>query len=311
MKKAAGRRIPGHSSAKSDPPLDAAFPFTRFAPSPTGYLHRGHVFSALCVFAAAKEFGYRVRLRIEDHDRSRARNAYIDAIREDLDWLGFPFDAESIQSENGERYERLFERLKAQGFLYACGCSRKSAFENNPVNADGETIYKGHCRDLGLPFEQGFAVRFKTPDKTFGWTDILRGGFTENPREWCGDFAVKDRLGQWTYQFAVVADDLEEGVGLVVRGMDLLHSTSRQIALANALGRKEPPLFLHHGLLLSPEGKKLSKREKAAGIRSERDAGKSAETLLGEVCKDAGLIPRFEPMSVQEAVQLSRQSLFR
>lgn len=291
--------------------LDTAHPFTRFAPSPTGYLHRGHVLSALCVFAAAEEFGYRVRLRIEDHDRSRARKAYIDAIREDLDWLGFSFDEESVQSENGERYERLFERLKKQDFLYACNCSRKFSTENNPMNADGETVYKGHCRNLGLPFEPGFAVRFKTPDEAFDWTDILLGRFTENPKEWCGDFSVKDRLGQWTYQFAVVADDMEEGVGLVVRGMDLLHSTARQIALAKALGREEPPRFLHHKLLLSPCGQKLSKRDMAAGIRSERDAGKSAEALLGEVCKDAGIIRSSLPLSVQEAVRLSRQSLFR
>ena len=290
--------------------MNPDYPFTRFAPSPTGYLHRGHILSALYVYAAAEKFGYRVRLRIEDHDQSRARKAYIDAIREDLEWLGFTWEAESIQSSNTERYERLLEILRKKDLIYTCDCSRKFTFETNPTNEDGEIIYQGHCKELGLPFAQNHAIRFKTPDISVNWEDLRLGKLTENPKDICGDFALKDRIGQWTYQFAVVADDFEEGVGLVVRGEDLKHSTSRQIVLAQALGRKEPPLFLHHPLIVDPTGKKLSKREHAESIRGERDAGKSAEALLGEVCAEAGLLPKSEPLSVNDSIQLVKNRLF-
>ncbi len=284
--------------------------FTRFAPSPTGYLHRGHVLSALCVFAAAQKLDYPVRLRIEDHDQSRARTAYIDAIREDLEWLGFSFDAESIQSQNQERYEQFLQLLKKKDLVYACSCSRKFTFDTNPINPDGEIIYQGHCRKANLPYSPHSAIRFKTPNETVEWNDLRLGTFRENPQEQCGDFAIKDRLGQWTYQFAVVADDFEENVELVVRGKDLLHSTARQIALAKALGREMPPHFLHHELLSSPGGKKLSKRDHAASIRSERESGMSAARLLGEVCQDAGVIPAAIPLSTAEAIQLVLNRLF-
>jgi glutamyl-tRNA synthetase/glutamyl-Q tRNA(Asp) synthetase len=290
--------------------MNSEYPFTRFAPSPTGYLHRGHILSALCVYAAAEKYGYRVRLRIEDHDQSRARQAYIDAIREDLEWLGFTWEAESIQSANTERYERLLEKLRSKDLIYACNCSRKFTFETNPTNSDGEIIYQGHCQNLGLPFTKDHAIRFKTPNASVEWEDLLLGKFVEKPKELCGDFALKDRIGQWTYQFAVVADDFEEGVGLVVRGEDLKHSTSRQIVLAQALGRNTPPLFLHHPLIVDPTGKKLSKREHAASIRGERDAGKSAEALLGEVCAKAGLIATPRLLSVKDSIQLVKNRLF-
>lgn len=290
--------------------MNPDYPFTRFAPSPTGYLHRGHVLSALSVYAAAQKFGYRVRLRIEDHDQSRARPAYIDAIREDLEWLGFSWEAESIQSANAERYTEFLESLQRQGLVYACDCSRKFTFETNPTNGDGEIIYRGRCRDRALPFSKGYAIRFKTPDEAIAWSDIRLGNFRENPQEQCGDFALRDRLGQWTYQFAVVADDTAEGIGLVVRGEDLRGSTARQIALARALGRKSVPRFLHHPLLVDPTGKKLSKRERAASIREERLEGKSAEALLGEVCRTAGFCGSSEPRSITESIKLAESYLF-
>jgi len=284
--------------------------FTRFAPSPTGFLHRGHVLSALFVYAAAEKLGYRVRLRIEDHDQSRARPVYIDAIRKDLEWLGFSWEAESIQSQNADRYTRFLELLESQKLVYACDCSRKFIFETNPTGPSGEAIYRGHCRERKLPFAKDFAVRFKTPDETTEWHDLLLGNFRENPREQCGDFALRDRLGQWTYQFAVVVDDMEENIGLVVRGKDLLDSTARQIVLAKALGRNTPPLFLHHPLLFSPSGKKLSKREHAASIRGERDAGITPEKLLGEICHEAALQPDSKSLSVREAIQIAKKFLF-
>lgn len=290
--------------------MNSEFPFTRFAPSPTGYLHRGHVLSALFVSAAAQRLGYKIRLRIEDHDKSRARTEYIDAIRKDLEWLGFSWEAESIQSGNESRYENFLEILKSKNLVYACDCSRKFIFETNPANPGGEAVYRGHCRNRGLSFSKGFAIRFKTPDIPIRWKDALLGDFLETPSEQCGDFALKDRLGQWTYQFAVVADDFAEGVGLVVRGKDLLDSTARQIALGKALGRANPPIFIHHPLLISPTGKKLSKREHDASIRGERENGISPEKLLGEVCHIARLQKDSSPLSFSEATSIAKKFLF-
>ena len=277
--------------------------FTRFAPSTTGFLHRGHVLSALYVTAIAQKFGAKIRLRIEDHDQSRARPAYIDGIREDLEWLGFSWDAESIQSENQERYIHFLKLLQEKNLVYACDCSRKFTFETNPQNSDGEIIYQGHCRNRKLPFSKENSVRFKTPDEIIKWDDLRLGHFLENPKQQCGDFALKDRLGQWTYQFAVVADDFEEDIDLVVRGEDLRVSTARQIALSQALGRKTPPLFFHHPLISDPTGKKLSKRDHVASIRGERDAGISPETILGEICTAADILPQFQPLSFEEAAK--------
>ena len=161
-----------------------------------------------------------------------------------------------------------------------------------------------------MPFTEKNAVRVKTPNATIEWNDLRLGKFFENPAEQCGDFAIKDRAGQWTYQFAVVADDLEEGIGLVVRGEDLRASTARQIALSQALGRKTPPLFLHHPLICAESGKKLSKREHAASIRGERELGISPEKLLGEVCVQAGLLSSFRLLSVNESILLAKKHLF-
>ncbi|MCK9182530.1 MAG: glutamate--tRNA ligase family protein [Fibrobacteraceae bacterium] len=284
--------------------MNPDYPYTRFAPSPTGYLHRGHILSALWVYACAKKFGYKVRLRIEDHDKSRARPEYIDSIREDLEWLGFSWDAESIQSSHEERFEKALELLKEKGLVYSCNCSRKFTFENNPVNGEGEIIYQGLCRERNLPFSRENAIRFKISDKTVEWDDLRLGHFAERPAEQCGDFALRDRTGLWTYQFAVAVDDFEEKVGLVVRGEDLRNSTARQIELSEALGRAQRPLFLHHPLITDTTGKKLSKRKKSTSIRGEKQTGKKAEEIIGEVCFEAGISKKQEQLSINNAISL-------
>jgi len=157
------------------------YPFTRFAPSPTGYLHRGHALSALWVWAIAEKYGYQVHLRIEDHDKSRARPEYIAAIREDLHWLGFQWIHESIQSERNSLYVAALENLKSKGLVYACDCSRKYLFESNAINEAGEVIYLGNCRHKNLPFSMESAIRFKTPNTTIAWNDLRLGSFSEVP----------------------------------------------------------------------------------------------------------------------------------
>ena len=295
----------------------------RFAPSPTGYLHEGHLLSALYVWAASHKWQLKVHLRIEDHDRGRARDEYIQSIYEDLAWFGFRWDSQSIQSKRGEVYLKALETLEKQGLVYPCYCSRKQLEEENPKSETGEIVYRGKCflqtsswrattRHLDSGSVAGMTcstennvphnLRVIIPDKVIEWHDLRLGDFRENPKEQCGDFPIRDRDGQWTYQFAVCVDDIDEGITHVVRGEDIRSSTARQIALMRLLGRNEPPIYLHHPLIVDPAGKKLSKREMAHSLRQDRTAGATAEELLGRVCFKAGITASPAPLTLERAL---------
>ena len=294
---------------------------TRFAPSPTGYLHEGHLLSALFVWAAAQKWDLSVHLRIEDHDQERSRPEHIAAIREDLQWLGFKWQSESLQSDHFDRFEKALKNLEAQNLVYPCYCSRKELEEQNPKNEFGEIIYQGKCKGGSLPLVRTaslstpssggsprnapHALRIKIPDKVINWHDLRLGDFAENPKLQCGDFPIRDRIGQWTYQFAVCADDIEEGITHVIRGEDIRNSTARQIALMELMGRTEPPKYLHHPLIVDTAGKKLSKREKAHSIRQDREAGVTPQELLGR----AGLASTQTPTALNTALDIICQNL--
>jgi glutamyl-tRNA synthetase/glutamyl-Q tRNA(Asp) synthetase len=211
---------------------------TRFAPSPTGYLHKGHIWSALCVSAIAKAKNANIHLRLEDHDGLRCSKHFSDMIKKDLEWLGFEWQSESIQSERNEIYEKYFKILQEKKLLYEVHKTEKP-----------KIMFKDS--------EQG------------------------------EDFAVKDALEQWTYMFAVVVDDFEEKIDLIMRGEDLKDSVDKQISLANVLGRKEMPQFFHHSLIYDSNGKKLSKRDGSEGIFKEREMGVSAKRVISGLCKTA------------------------
>lgn len=279
----------------------------RFAPSPTGYLHEGHLLSALYVWAAARKWNLQIHLRIEDHDQSRARPEYIESIYEDLEWFGFRFDSDSIQSKHPERFEKALQKLQSQGLVYPCYCSRKQLEAENPKSSTGEVIYQGKCRQQANPeamSDQPHCLRVSIPNKVVHWHDKFLGDFDENPQQQCGDFPIRDRDGQWTYQFAVCVDDIDEGITHVVRGEDIRNSTARQIALMRLLGRDVPPIYLHHPLVVDAAGKKLSKRERAHSLRQDRDAGVSAEKLLGRVCYRASLVAQDTSLSLEEAISV-------
>ena len=293
---------------------------TRFAPSPTGYLHEGHLLSALYVWAAAEAFGLKIHLRIEDHDRSRARPEYIRSIYEDLEWFGFEYDSDSIQSNRNPVYEEALAKLERNGLVYPCFCSRKQLEAENPKSETGEIVYSGKCRKIDSSMdtlvpsalrcdEQPHNLRIIVPDKVIHWHDMRLGDFDENPKQQCGDFPIRDRDMQWTYQFAVCVDDIDEGITHIVRGEDIRSSTARQIALMQLLGRETPPAYLHHPLIVDAAGKKLSKRERAHSLRQDRDAGQSKESLLGRVCFKAKLQPENTPLTLAEAISLAKQAL--
>lgn len=277
----------------------AAPPLTRFAPSPTGYLHLGHVVNAIFVWGVARAAGGRVQLRIEDHDRARCRPAFESACLDDLAWLGFVPDAGLTplyrQQDHNARYARALARLVALDRVYACACSRRDV---------GSERYDGLCRNRGLRHSPGHGLRIWLDDGHETAMDLRHGPLTQRPAEQSGDLLVKDRSGQWTYQFAVTVDDLDQDVTLVIRGEDLIDSTGRQQALARLLGRTRPALFLHHPMIYSSPGVKLSKSAGDVGVRELREAGIAPEMVVGRAAAAVGLVPHGTALPAQEVQRL-------
>ena len=257
--------------------------------------------NAIAVWGTARAFGGRVLLRIEDHDRTRAKSGFEQAILEDLDWLGFqPDEALVRQSDREAKYGDALARLEGAGLVYACACSRKSIGAAT-VSAEGERRYPGTCRDAGVDGGAARARRVRLERETLSFHDLRLGPIEQVPYEQAGDILARDRHGHWTYQFAVVVDDLDQGVDLVIRGEDLLASTGRQIQLARLLGRKTPPSFLHHRLIRRADGQKLSKSNRDTGVRDLRASGWGVERVLGEAASALGLTGG-EPSSMPDLV---------
>ena len=261
---------------------------SRFAPAPTGFLHLGHVVNALEVWRETRARGGRVLLRIEDHDRRRSRREFEAAILEDLAWLGFAADAPPVrQSERGAIYHAALERLRRQGLIYACACTRTEVAQAfRPTDAGlkprdtTEMVYPGTCRERGLAEGPGVGLRVRLDPSLERFTDLRLGRQEQRPSEQCGDLLVRDRDGHWTYQFAATVDDFVQDVTLVIRGVDLLDSTGRQIQLARLLGRAEPPAFLHHGLIMKSPTQKLSKSDGDTGVRDLRARGWTPQQVI-------------------------------
>jgi glutamyl/glutaminyl-tRNA synthetase len=246
---------------------------TRFAPAPTGFLHLGHVLNALHVWEYARGRQGVVVLRIEDHDRQRSRRRFEEAILEDLAWLGFsPDERVPRQSERDEVYRAVLDRLRAEGLVYGCSCTRQD-LAGPGGGSGGETPYPGTCRErrLGLRPDVGWRVRFEPGAEMF--LDELAGPCTQTPAAQVGDLLVRDRLGNWTYQWAAAIDDWLQGITHVIRGLDLLPSTGRQIRLARMAGRQQPAVFRHHPLIMKTASQKLSKSDGDTGVRDLRRRG--------------------------------------
>ena len=267
---------------------------TRFAPAPTGYLHLGHVVNALFVWGLAEADGGRVRVRIEDHDRQRSRPAFAAAILEDLSWLGFEADGPVVtQSSRDPVYRAALDVLVRHGLVYGCACTRAD-LQSMPAGVDGERRYPNTCRHRGLRLEDGLGWRVRLESMAEHFDDRLLGPQSQNPAAQCGDLLIRDRLGNWTYQFAVVVDDIEQGITDVIRGADLLPSTGRQMQLARLLGRRQPPRFAHHPLVMKSATEKLSKSDGATGVRELRAAGWTAAQVLDQAAI-AGQVRRYLP----------------
>jgi glutamyl-tRNA synthetase/glutamyl-Q tRNA(Asp) synthetase len=248
---------------------------TRFAPSPTGFLHLGHVVNAIHVWGRARAASGRVLLRIEDHDRQRSRSTYEAALLDDLDWLGFQPDVyptadfrrgrcDGRQSDRDAIYRRTLAPLVVRGLVYGCDCTRRELTGG---------AYNGRCRARDLPLADNL-----------GWRVRLRE--SEG-----GDVLIRDRLGNWTYQWCVTVDDMTQQITHVIRGADLYDSQVRQVALGALIGRADPAAFLHHPLIMKTPTQKLSKSDGDSGIRELRGAGWSPARVIGHAAFRAGLQP--------------------
>ena len=276
---------------------------TRYAPAPTGFLHLGHVVNAIYVWGIARARGGRVLLRIEDHDRTRSRREYERDILEDLNWLGFAADEPAVrQSERTTLYEAALERLRAQGLVYACECSRSGIAAASQPGL--ELRYPGTCRNKHLPERAGLGLRVRLSPSSECFDDLRHGPQEQRPSEETGDLLARDRDGNWTYQFAVTVDDYIQRITHVIRGDDLLSSTGRQIQLARLLGRDDPPVFLHHPLVMKSDTQKLSKADDDTSVRDLRAGGWTAADVIGRAAVRVGLVDRERPLSPEVAPAL-------
>lgn len=304
-------------------PLNKQFPIsakirdsktTRFAPAPTGFLHLGHALNAIFVFGIARAIGANIILRFEDHDTRRSRRKYEYSIRKDLEWLGFTGDEVYWfrQSERNSYYEEIAERLRHENLVYNCDCSRRQITERTGGTKPGaELRYDGHCRVIReKELEENLGLRVILPESNISFVDLSLGERWGAPFSESGDLLIRDRHGNWTYNFAVSVDDYLQQVDLVIRGLDILHATPRQILLSSMFGRENPPSYIHHPLLYESDGTKLSKRDGAYSIAAMRSDGLTPGEILGKAMHMAGFIPENKSMQADEIISFFNKSIY-
>ena len=263
---------------------------TRFAPSPNGRLHVGHAFSAMCAHDFARSFGGKFLLRIEDIDGTRSRKEHIDAIIEDMDWLGLqPDGAIVFQSTRTGNYADALEKLKAMDLVYRCWCTRSDiaeALKQKPVRhgPDGP-VYPGTCRGRSegtgdfcwrLDMERALALSGQ-----FSWTDLAAGPQQADPMLF-GDVVLWRKDAPASYHLAATIDDAADGISHVVRGMDLFAYTAIHRLLQELLGLPQPT-YWHHPLLLDEDGNKLAKSRLSQPLSELRAKGISGIELVEQL----------------------------
>ena len=278
-----------------------AAPVGRFAPTPSGRMHLGNVFAALIAWLSVRSRDGSLVLRMEDLDTQRTSAEFARILREDLLWLGLDWDVETPpQSQRSAVYDRYFELLREKGLLYPCYCTRSQLHSvNAPHLSDGTYVYPGTCRGLTQPpADRKPAWRVQVPNRVYQLQDMGRGFYSQNLQDECGDFVVRRADGVYVYQLAVTVDDGEAGVTEVVRGTDLLGSAPRQMYLQELFGFSHPT-YGHVPMLMAPDGRRLSKRDRDLdlGILRQRC---SAETVLGTLAYSAGIIDQNLPVSARE-----------
>jgi len=278
----------------------------RFAPSPTGSLHLGSLAAAVASWLFARAAGGRWLVRIEDIDTPRVVAGSAEEILAALRRYGLEWDGEVLwQSQRIARYEAALTRLRELGLVYDCACSRADLQRAASAPLGAEAVYPGTCRE-GLPSGKAArAIRFRVPDEVIAFDDLLRGRIEEAVARKTGDFVVRRADGLFAYQLAVVVDDAEQGVTQVVRGVDLLDSTARQIALQRALGHPTPR-YAHIELVTNPDGSKLGKRDGALPLPT-LDEARVRETLAAALCHLGIAVEEDQPRAMlDEALRLQQ-----
>ncbi len=285
---------------------------TRFAPSPTGYLHIGGARTALFNYIYAKHFGGKFILRIEDTDLERSLKAYEEDIVKSMKWLGLVSDEPVLyQSQRLDIYKEYCQKLLAQGKAYNCYCTANSLEEDkNKLIAEGKKpMYSGKCRNLSDD-EQNLnlphVVRFKT-DRSDGnkftkFKDLIRDQFVSVNHSEIDDFVIMRTDGIPTYNFAVVIDDALMGITHIIRGDDHLSNTPKQVLLYEALGF-EPPAFAHVSMILGNDGKRLSKRHGATAVMQYKNDGFLPEALINYLVRLGWSHGNDEILSIDEMIQ--------
>ncbi len=265
---------------------------TRFAPSPTGYLHLGNARTAIFSYLFARHHGGEFILRIEDTDRERSRREYEEMLLKDLEWLGLEWDSFYRQSERFGIYREYAERLLESGHAYPCFCTPEE-LERERESAQRKGVayrYSGRCRDLTEEERErlkgegrAYALRFRVPDgRTVVFEDLVKGHISINVDDF-GDFVIVRSDGSPTYNFVVVVDDALMGVTHVVRGEDHIPNTPKQILIYEALGFRVPE-FAHLPVILGEDRSKLSKRHGAVSVMVYREEGFLPEALFNYLC---------------------------
>ena len=279
----------------------------RFAPTPSGRMHLGNVFAALVAWLSVRHDRGQLVLRMEDLDTQRTSEEYAAVLRDDLLWLGLDWDEETQpQSQRSHIYREYFDKLEAMGLLYPCYCTRSQLHSvNAPHLSDGTYVYTGTCRNLTedqrAAYRRPPAWRLQVDDQLWTVHDFIQGTYTENLATHCGDFVVRRADGVYVYQLAVTVDDALSGVNQVVRGTDLLSSSPRQMYLQKLLGFPHPE-YAHVPMLLAPDGRRLSKRDKDLDLGYLR-SHTTSERLIGVLAHAAGLLENPIPISARELAQ--------
>ena len=290
---------------------------TRFAPSPTGYMHLGNVWIAFLNWLWTKQQGGEIVLRIEDIDRQRCHEEYIRAIEEDLEWLGLSYDegpagnysyGKPLQSERFPLYQKILDTWYKEGEIYPCYCTRARLHSISSAPHEGEAlpIYDGHCRELtdaeraAMTKAPSWRIRMEETCESF--TDLFCGTRERRLLPKADDFVVRRADGMVAYQLAVSIDDGAMGITHVLRGNDLLSSTYYQLYLIRKLGYPVPT-YGHLPLLVDQEGVRLSKRQQGITIREMKESGAKAEDIIGRLLYLAGAISEEIPVSAEKALR--------
>jgi glutamyl-tRNA synthetase len=279
---------------------------TRFAPSPTGYLHVGGARTALFSWLHARKHGGKFILRIEDTDPERSTAESINAILEGMTWLGLEYDEGPFyQTQRFDRYNEVIQELLANGMAYCCNCSRErlESLREGQMQRKEKPRYDGHCREKQASPDEPHVVRFRNPlHGAVVVDDIIRGRVLYQNDE-LDDLILRRSDGTPTYNLSVVVDDADMGITNVIRGDDHLNNTPRQINILRAMG-KEPPRYAHVPMILGDDGSRLSKRHGAVSVMEYRKQGVLPEALLNYLVRLGWSHGDQEVFSLDEMIEL-------